>query len=78
MLTVKVEGIHGDESVFQARHVIANSHLGRVRRVECYDERYDLIQVMGQSAVLFGRVFVMNDNGKTVAAYTLVDHEETK
>lgn len=74
MLTVKVEGIHGDDSVFQARHIIAYRRTGRngnVTSVECLDDRYEAIIIAGNRCITFGTVYVMNDNGKTVAVYYL-------
>lgn len=73
MLTVNVR-MGESESVFQAKTVIAARASARsenVERVECYDERNEAITVAGKVAIEFGVVFVMNDNGKTVATYFL-------
>jgi hypothetical protein len=73
MLTVNVR-MGETESVFPAKHVIAaraNERSDNFVRVECYDERNEPISVAGKSAIEFGIVFVMNDNGKTVATYYL-------
>ena len=73
MLTVNVR--RGEtESVFSARLVIAvraDERSDNFVRVECYDERNEPIYVAGLTAIEFGVVFVMNDNGKTVATYFL-------
>ena len=73
MLTVKVNDVHGGESVFQARHIIAcrKTKSDNVRSLECFDERYEAIAVMGNDCITHGTVYVMNDNGKTVAVYYL-------
>jgi hypothetical protein len=73
MLTVNVR-MGETESVFSAKHVIATRKGERSDnyvRVECYDEKYDAITVAGNAAIESGIVFVMNDNGKTVATYFL-------
>jgi len=61
------------ESVFSAKHIIATRREGsdNVVRVECYDGRIEPITVAGKDAIEFGIVFVMNENGKTVATYYL-------
>lgn len=73
MLTVNVKmGL--TESVFPAKHVIATRASDRsdnTIRVECYDERCEPITVAGKREIEFGIVFVMNDNGRTVATYYL-------
>ena len=73
MLTVNVR-MGESELVFQAKTVIAARASARsenVERVECYDERNEPITVAGNNAITVGIVFVMNDNGKTVATYFL-------
>lgn len=73
MLTVNVR-VGETESVFQAKSVVATRGSERsdnVIRVECFDERYEPIAVAGTAAIATGTVFVMNDNGKTVATYYL-------
>lgn len=74
MLTVNAR-MGETESVFPARTVIAvrrnRENCNDIERVECYDEHNEPITVAGRSAIEFGIVFVMNDNGKTVATYYL-------
>lgn len=79
MLTVKVQDLHGGESVFQARHVVATRHHRRsdnIKHVECFDERYESIAILGNTLITHGMVYVMNDNGKTVAVYYLAQDEK--
>ena len=73
MLTVLVKDIHGGESVFQAQHVVAyrKEHSDNLIQVECYNEKAELVIVAGSACIQYGTVFVMNDNGKTVATYYL-------
>jgi len=75
MLTVNVRMGDGRvESVFSAKTVISSRKLEtseNVDRVECYDERNEPIMVAGMTTVEYGTVFVMNENGKTVATYHL-------
>jgi len=74
MLTVKIVDLGGNESVFHARHVVASRRMGpdgNVTGVECLDEHYEPIVIRGNRCVTHGRVYVMNDNGKTVANYYL-------
>ena len=70
MLTVNVR-MGETESVFQAKTVIADRKERNVCRVECYDEHNNAITVAGKEAIEFGMVFVMNDQGNTVATYYL-------
>lgn len=72
MFSVKVIHPSGSESVFQARHIILEPASPTLRkRVDFYDEHYEPINVGGLNYVEYGTVFVMNDNGKTVANYWL-------
>ena len=74
MLTINIKGLHGDESVFPARHVIAcrrNGPGSNVTSVEAFDEKFEAIVVAGNRCVTHGTVFVMNDHGQTVATYYL-------
>lgn len=72
MLTVNVR-MNESESLFTAKTVIAARRKGsdNCDRVECYDERNEPIAVAGKDAIEFGIVFVMNEQGKTVATYYL-------
>lgn len=72
MLTAKVVHPSGSESVFQARYVILEPASPTLRsRLDFYDENYETIIVAGLGYVEYGNVFIMNDNGKTVAVYHL-------
>jgi hypothetical protein len=75
MLTVRFQGIYGDESVFLAQHVIACRKDGNkdnnIQNVECFDEKFESIPVNGNKLITHGTIYVMNDNGKTVAVYYL-------
>ncbi len=80
MLTVRVNGIHGDVVVFQAARVIRGEPLPAVANangnqsppesfghIEFYDEKHEAIPHPAD----YGTVFVMNDQGKTVAKWDL-------
>lgn len=70
MLTIRAIGIHGEESLFQAGVVIrgedANNTNGNNWQLEFYDDDRKT-----HEPIYFGHVYVMNDAGKTVAAYNL-------
>lgn len=68
MLTVLHKDTVGGESVFQARRVTAgklDQKSDNIKFVECVDEKN------GNETITHGIVYVMNDNGKTVATYYL-------
>lgn len=73
MLSVKSVGIHGDESVFQAAHVIyGTDEKTGDHQIECYDADHERLHVgPGTPAIHYGKVYVMNDQGRTVAVYDL-------
>lgn len=79
MLTVNVQ-IGTSESVFPALYVVAARRSMRSENyvhVECFDAQYKPIAVVGDNLIKYGTVFVMNDNGKTVATYYLTLPEES-
>lgn len=73
MLTVKSRNIHGGEIVFSAATVIVcHSQEHNKDVIECYTA--DHIQIHagpGSCEIIYGRVWVMNEHGKTVADYDL-------
>ena len=71
MMTVKVIDVQGNESVFQARHVVYDVQRTPRACVECFDDRHEPIHVAGLPEISAGKVYVMNDAGKTVADYNL-------
>lgn len=70
MLTIRVNGIHGCEQVFQAATVIRGSDAQR-RGEHGMIEFYGADNRPAHEPVFFGAVYVMNDSGKTVADYNL-------
>jgi hypothetical protein len=81
MFTVKIRGIHGHEVVLGAHSVVLchnNSEHGK-DVIECYDESHNRIHAgPGSAEIIYGRVWVMNANGKTVADYNLGGWELAK
>lgn len=76
MLTVRVFHPSGSESLFQAAHVILEPRSSKLRsRLDFYDDKFETINVAGLGYVESGKVFVMNDTGKTVATYDLGDYD---
>ncbi len=71
MLTVRTIGIHGDEVVFQAAYVVHGSDARHTNDRSTQVEFYDSGHLWVRPPAHFGRVFVMNENGKTVATYEL-------
>ena len=76
MLTIRWKGIHGEDVVFQAARVIKGEVaegfgpkgiLGGHPLVEFYDDR----GLPAHDHVFYGNVYVMNENGKTVATHEL-------
>jgi hypothetical protein len=75
MLTVRWKTIHLQEVVFQTASVIASTTYGDDERSGKGDiialEFYDAAHSVAHEPILFGKVFVMNELGKTVADYHL-------
>lgn len=71
MLTIRVNGIHGDESIFQAATVIRGSDARKTAPHGTQIEFYDAKNEPAHGDVYFGNVYVMNENGKTVASYNM-------
>lgn len=71
MLTIRAMGIHGDQSVFQAATVIRGSDAektnGEAGQIEFYDAQHN----EAHDPIYFGNVYVMNENGKTVASFEM-------
>ena len=80
MLTIRANGIHGDESIFQAAYVIRGSDARKTNGENGQMEFYDANHEKAHEEIFFGRVYVMNDAGKTVADYNLGgwEHAEQK
>lgn len=71
MLTVRVNGPNGDQSIFQAWHVERQDGPSGAM-VTFYDSNHKTLR----DPVFVGAVYVMNDNGKTVAVYHLGMQQE--
>jgi hypothetical protein len=75
MLTVRINGLHGDQVVAEVAYVIRSdprdhSHCDGLESkgvVEFYNSKHE--QVL--QPVHYGNVYVMNGSGKTVAVYEL-------
>lgn len=71
MLTVKVIDGHGNENIWQTRNVFAKTEKStnsrRLSSVFFQTEDKAEIEIQGEYAL----VYVMNENGKTVADYVL-------
>jgi hypothetical protein len=76
MFSIKHMGIHGDESVFEAAIIIRDDprHEGSLGTLEFYNKDHD----EAHKPIVFGRVFVMNESGRTVSAYDLGGWEFAK
>ena len=74
MLTIRVNGIHGDSYIFQAATVIRGQNQESVcKMIEFLDAAHE----KNHESVEYGNVYVMNENGKTVAIYELGGWPET-
>lgn len=84
MFTVKWGTIHNQELVFQAATVIASPIYGDWKKEPDNGteiialEFYDINHNKAHEPIRYGRVYVMNDNGKTVANYNLGGWHYTK
>jgi hypothetical protein len=71
MLTIRVKDLHGD-SIFQAaRATYGPDAQRRNAATGVMVEFFDANDKPIDAPVCFGDVYVMNDNGKTVAVYNL-------
>lgn len=75
MLTVRVNGIHGDVFLFQTHRVIngrfEDTHTVKELAGRRFCEFFDKDGMPSNGSVAFGNVYVMNEMGKTVATYDL-------
>lgn len=75
MLTVRVNGIHGEVLLFQTHRVIKGnfeeSHTVKELAGRPYCEFFEKDGMPSSGMVSFGNVYVMNEMGKTVATYEL-------
>jgi hypothetical protein len=69
MLTIRINGLQGNQIIFEAAYVIREP--GRVEQSEGCLEFYDASHAQCHEPAHYGTVYVMNDHGKTVAAYNL-------
>ena len=76
MFTIKHIGIHGDHSIFSAAAAVRGDPTddGSHGRLEFYDQDHGLVH----HPIVYGKVFVMNDSGRTVADYDLGGWEFAK
>lgn len=70
-MTIKAVGRQGDEAVFQAAYLIKNNgrEKGSLGVLEFYNDGHGT----AWQPIHYGKVFVMNEAGKTVAKYELDD-----
>jgi hypothetical protein len=75
MLTIRINGLDGNQEIFEASVVVRRpaSLPGSAGALE-----FTSGGVECHAAAHFGHVYVMNDHGKTVAAYDLGKWDEDK